>query len=44
MQIVSDLGLIQALSRIQELSRKRFFWNQQLRAKANEILKEWNAH
>jgi hypothetical protein len=44
MQIVFDLGLIESAGRIYDLSRKRFFWNQKLRAKAQQILKEWNAH
>jgi hypothetical protein len=42
MQIVFNLGFIQAASRIKNLSRRRFFWNSQLRNKAAVILKEWN--
>ena len=44
MQIVFDLGLIEAAGRIHDLSRRRFFWNRKLRDKANQILKEWNAN
>jgi len=44
MQIVFDLGLIEAAGRIRDLGRRRFFWNRKLRAKSKEILKEWNAH
>ena len=43
MQIVFDLGLIEAAGYIRDLSRRRFFWNRKLRDKANQILKEWNA-
>ncbi|MDP2928042.1 MAG: hypothetical protein Q8N80_04525 [Candidatus Omnitrophota bacterium] len=43
MQMVFDLGLIEAAGRIHDLSRRRFFWNWKLRAKAKQILKEWNA-
>jgi len=43
MQIVYVLGLKEAGFRIQELSRRRFFWNSRLRDKANRILREWNA-
>ena len=42
MQIVFDLGLLEAAGRIQDLSRRRFFWNQNLRYRAKKILKEWN--
>ncbi|MDD5130660.1 MAG: hypothetical protein PHS66_06425 [Candidatus Omnitrophica bacterium] len=41
-QIVSDLGLREATGRILDLSRRRFFWNRQLRDKAKQVLKEWN--
>lgn len=44
MQMVFDLGLIEAAGRIHDLSRRRFFWNRKLRVKAKQILKEWNAH
>jgi hypothetical protein len=44
MQIVFDLGLIEAAGYIRDLSRRRFFWNRKLRDKANQILKEWNAN
>jgi hypothetical protein len=43
MQIVFDLGLIEAAGRIHDLSRRRFFWNRELRVKAKQVLKEWNA-
>jgi len=42
MQIVFDLGYLKAAGRIRELAGKRFFWNKNLRNKANQILKEWN--
>jgi len=42
MQIVFNLGFIEAASRIKNLSQRRFFWNSQLRNKAAVILKEWN--
>lgn len=42
MQIVYELGLKDASSRIKKLSLRRFFWNSQLRDKANKILREWN--
>ncbi len=41
-QIVSDLGLKEATRRVVDLSHRRFFWNKELRDKANDILKEWN--
>jgi len=44
MQIVFDLGLIEAAGHIHDLSRRRFFWNRKLRDKAKQILKEWNAN
>ncbi len=44
MQIAFDLQIVQAVSRIHGLSCRRFFWNRKLRAKAKQILKEWNAH
>jgi hypothetical protein len=44
MQIVFDLGLIEAAGRIRDLSCRRFFWNRELRDKAKQVLKEWNAH
>jgi len=44
MQIVFDLQITQAADRIHDLSCRRFFWNRKLRAKAKQILKEWNAH
>lgn len=43
MQIVFNLGLIEAAGYIHDLSQRRFFWNRKLRNKANQILKEWNA-
>ena len=42
MQIVSDLQIKEASVFIKGFSRKRFFWNRQLRSKATQILKEWN--
>jgi len=42
MQIVFDLHFIEASGWIKELSRRRFFWNKQLRNKATQILKGWN--
>jgi hypothetical protein len=42
MQIAFDLRFIEAVSYIQELSRRKFFWNEGLRNKAVSILKEWN--
>ncbi|MCX5694192.1 MAG: hypothetical protein NT014_03510 [Candidatus Omnitrophica bacterium] len=42
LQIVSDLGFKEATSWVNELSRRRFFWNRKLRDKAKQILKEWN--
>jgi hypothetical protein len=44
MQIVSDLGLIEAAGLIRDLSRRRFFWNRKLRSRARQILKEWNVN
>jgi hypothetical protein len=44
MQIVFDLGMIEAARYIRDLSRRRFFWNRKLRDKAKQILKEWNAY
>ncbi|MFH0918211.1 MAG: hypothetical protein V1830_03655 [Candidatus Omnitrophota bacterium] len=43
LQIVFNLGITQAASRIQGLAGKRFFWNRKLRKVAQKILKEWNA-
>lgn len=43
MQIVFDLKFSEAVSYIQELSFRKFFWNKKLRNKAKKILKEWNA-
>jgi len=42
MQISFELGFIDAKNRIQDLSRKMFFWNRELRNKAKQILKEWD--
>jgi hypothetical protein len=42
MQIVFNLHFIEAAGWIKDLSRRRFFWNSQLRNKAAWILKEWN--
>ena len=42
MQIVFDLGLIEAAGYIHDFSRRRFFWNRELRDKAKQILKEWD--
>ena len=43
-QIVFDLGLIEAAGYIRDLSRRRFFWNRKLRSKAKQVLKEWNVN
>ncbi len=43
MQIAFELGLLEAVGLIHELSRRRFFWNRALRKKAKQVLKEWNA-
>jgi len=43
MQIAFNLRFIEAVSYIQQLSRRKFFWNKELRNKAAGILKEWNA-
>lgn len=43
MQIAFDLRFIEAVSYIGQLSRRKFFWNRELRNKAVGILKEWNA-
>ncbi len=40
-QIASDLAITEASALIKELSRRRFFWNSQLRNKASKVLKEW---
>ena len=42
MQIVFGLHFVEAAGWIKELSRRKFFWNKQLRNKAIQILKEWN--
>lgn len=42
MQIAFDLRFIEALDYIKQLSRRKFFWNKELRNKASGILKEWN--
>ena len=44
MQIVFDLGIIEAVDHIRNLSHRRFFWNRKLRNKAKQILKEWNVN
>ncbi|MFH1281428.1 MAG: hypothetical protein ABIH91_01745, partial [Candidatus Omnitrophota bacterium] len=44
MQIVFDLHVLDAAGRIKKLSCRSFFWNWKLRAKAKQILREWNAH
>ncbi len=43
MQIAFDLHFTEAEACIKDLSRRRFFWNSQLRNRANQILKGWNA-
>ncbi|MHB8155429.1 MAG: hypothetical protein ACYDFR_05195 [Candidatus Omnitrophota bacterium] len=43
MKIAFDLRFVEAISCIKDLSHRRFFWNKQLRNKAIQILKEWNA-
>ena len=42
MQIAFDLHFIEAAGCIKDLSRRRFFWNRQLRNRAAQILKEWD--
>ncbi|MDD5561833.1 MAG: hypothetical protein PHT50_06890 [Candidatus Omnitrophica bacterium] len=42
MKIVFDLHFIEAAGCIKDLSRRRFFWNRNVRNKAAQILKEWN--
>ena len=42
MQIVYELRIPDAVKLVKELSRRRFFWNRQLRNQASKILKEWN--
>lgn len=42
MQIACDLHFTEAAESLKGLSRRRFFWNKKLRAKALQILKEWN--
>jgi hypothetical protein len=42
MQIACDLHFTEAAESLKGLSRRRFFWNRKLRAKALQILKEWN--
>ncbi len=42
MQIVLDLGIIEAASRIHDLAGRKFFWNKALRDKAKQVLGEWN--
>ena len=42
MQIAFELDFIDARKSIQDLSRRMFFWNSELRNKAKQILGEWN--
>jgi len=42
MQIAFDLRFVEAAGYIKQLSRRKFFWNRELRNKAAQILKEWN--
>ena len=42
MQIAFDLHFTEAAACIKDLSHRRFFWNSQLRNRANQILKGWN--
>jgi len=42
MQIAFDLHFVESAGLIKELSRRRFFWNAQLRKKAARVLKGWN--
>lgn len=44
MQMVFNLRITQATSRFGDLSKRRFFWNQELRNKAKFFLKEWNVN
>jgi hypothetical protein len=41
-QIAFELRFMEAVSYIKQLSRRKFFWNRELRNKAVRILKEWN--
>ncbi|MDD5060103.1 MAG: hypothetical protein PHY35_03175 [Candidatus Omnitrophica bacterium] len=42
MQIIYELEIRDAVKDLQELGRRKFFWNSKLRNKAKQILKEWN--
>ena len=42
MQIAFDLHFTEAAVCIKDLSHRKFFWNSQLRNRANQILKGWN--
>lgn len=42
MQIAFDLRINEAVGYIEDLSKRRFFWNSRLRNKARQILKDWN--
>jgi len=41
--IIRDLGLREAADYLLPISKKRFFWNKNIRKKALEVLKDWNA-
>ncbi len=43
MQLVYELKMFSAAKQISQLAQRRFFWNAQLRRKAINILKEWDA-
>ena len=44
MQLVFNLRITQGTSRFEDLSKRRFFWNKELRNKAKFLLKEWNVN
>jgi hypothetical protein len=39
--IIEELGLKEGREYLEELIRRRFFWNKQIRKKAQEILAKW---
>ncbi|MCM8801546.1 MAG: hypothetical protein NC912_06070, partial [Candidatus Omnitrophica bacterium] len=42
LEIIEELRLIEAIDYIVSLSKRRFFWNRNVRNKAKEILRNWN--
>ena len=40
--IIEDLGLIEAVPDLEKFSKRRFFWNRNLKVRALEVLKKWN--